>query len=203
MDLINQKFGRLTILKRNGTKGKHALWLCLCECGKKRNFKTSHLTSKKDGVKSCGCLKSSLMQGEMITCKVCGLNKTHKDFYYKQKSKSKTRHNSCKECMKPINNKKKQDRDKANRLITLIHYGGNPPKCSCCREKHVEFLVFDHIDGGGNAHSKQIKKRKLHIWLRLNNFPSGFRVLCSNCNSSFGSYGYCPHQKHGSKRIPI
>jgi len=32
-------------------------------------------------------------------------------------------------------------------------------------------------------------------WLKQNNFPEGFRVLCINCNFSLGIYGYCPHEK--------
>jgi hypothetical protein len=34
----------------------------------------------------------------------------------------------------------------------------------------------------------------LHLYLRTHGYPSGFRVLCHNCNFSFGHYGYCPHQ---------
>jgi predicted transcriptional regulator len=38
----------------------------------------------------------------------------------------------------------------------------------------------------------------MYNWLKNHNFPSGFRVLCYNCNSSIGAWGYCPH-KDGSK----
>lgn len=33
------------------------------------------------------------------------------------------------------------------------------------------------------------------LWLKKNNYPPGFRVLCMNCNFSLGMRGYCPHQK--------
>ena len=55
-NLIGEKFGKLTVLKRceNSKSGK-AVWLCLCECGKTTKVPTCRLTMGK--VKSCGCLK--------------------------------------------------------------------------------------------------------------------------------------------------
>jgi hypothetical protein len=35
--------------------------------------------------------------------------------------------------------------------------------------------------------------------LRQNSYPTGYRVLCHNCNFALGHYGYCPH-KHPSSR---
>ena len=86
---------------------------------------------------------------------------------------------------------------KKNRLCTLIHYGGNPPVCSCCKEYRLEFLAVDHVNGGGGKHHKELKKKNTNIytWLRKNNFPSGFQILCHNCNMSKGFYGYCPHNR--------
>jgi hypothetical protein len=63
----------------------------------------------------------------------------------------------------------------------------------------MEFLAIDHIDGGGEKHRRTISDGKrlcglsFYLWLKRNNWPSGFRVLCHNCNFSFGAYGYCPH----------
>jgi hypothetical protein len=75
------------------------------------------------------------------------------------------------------------------RLICLVHYSDNPPKCACCEEQHIEFLTIDHIHGGGNIHRLKILGGKSHagipfyLWLIRNNFPEGFQVLCFNCNS--------------------
>jgi hypothetical protein len=35
----------------------------------------------------------------------------------------------------------------------------------------------------------------LYLWLKRNNYPTGFRVLCHNCNLAIGFYGYCPHHR--------
>jgi hypothetical protein len=74
-------------------------------------------------------------------------------------------------------------------------YGG--PHCSCCGEHRVEFLTIDHVNGGGAEHRREIGKstRQLHLWLKRNNYPEGFRILCVNCNFSIGIRGYCPHEK--------
>ena len=76
----------------------------------------------------------------------------------------------------------------------LSAYGGQFPACACCGESRQEFLTIDHIAGGGNRHRREIG-RGLYSWLRANNYPAGFRVLCHNCNWVMGHYGYCPHQK--------
>ncbi len=69
-------------------------------------------------------------------------------------------------------------------------YGG---VCACCGEKEVKFLCIDHIDGGGNQHRKTIKTRSIGEWLKTNNYPKGFQVLCHNCNMAKSIYGKCPH----------
>ena len=80
------------------------------------------------------------------------------------------------------------------RWEVLCAYGGKSPKCSCCRESAIQFLVIDHINGGG---SKEGKKRgagaRFYSWLRKNKFPPGYRVLCHNCNASLSLYKMCPH----------
>lgn len=98
----------------------------------------------------------------------------------------------CKGCRNEASHIKK----KQNRLRALQHYSGSlEPFCQCCNEKRVEFLTFDHINGGGNQHRKTLHRKDIVQYLIKNNFPEGFRVLCQNCNSSLGFHGYCPHQK--------
>ena len=87
-------------------------------------------------------------------------------------------------------------RRNAIRLEVLQYYSGGTPHCACCGEKHMEFLGIDHIYGGGGKHRKKLRGGGvlLYAWLRGQGYPSGYRVLCHNCNMSLGFYGYCPHQ---------
>lgn len=54
IDLTGQKFGRLTVIKRDFSK-KRTAWLCKCECGKEKVVISNDLRSGK--TKSCGCLQ--------------------------------------------------------------------------------------------------------------------------------------------------
>ncbi len=83
------------------------------------------------------------------------------------------------------------------RLAALRHYGGTPPCCACCGERHVEFLAIDHLANNGGAHRKELGGGSIQVlrWLRDNGYPDGFQVLCHNCNIAKSCYGYCPHQR--------
>jgi len=81
------------------------------------------------------------------------------------------------------------------RQDVLIAYGN---ACECCGEMRHEFLAIDHINGNGNKHRKSIKRQggtKFYLWLRQNDYPVGYRILCHNCNMALGMYGYCPHEQ--------
>lgn len=78
------------------------------------------------------------------------------------------------------------------RIQALTAYGGI---CACCgfddltRKIHgVTFLSIDHIAGGGRKHAKTLKTN-MYQWLRQQNYPEGFRVLCRGCNNSMEPNG--------------
>lgn len=87
---------------------------------------------------------------------------------------------------------KERERKRQCRLAALEAYG---KVCTCCGEATYEFLAIDHIDGGGKEHRRQLNGTRLEVWLKQNNYPSGFQVLCHNCNMAKGFYGTCPHKK--------
>lgn len=56
IDLIGQKFGILTVLKRtDGNQRGYCRWLCKCICGKEKIISSGDL--KSGNTKSCGCLR--------------------------------------------------------------------------------------------------------------------------------------------------
>ena len=88
-------------------------------------------------------------------------------------------------------------RNRRLKRLCFDHYGGI---CQCpgCSEDRIEFLTIDHIDGGGNKHRKEAginSGTQLYQWLKNHDWPEGYRVLCYNCNNSYGHFGYCPHQQ--------
>lgn len=54
-NLINERFGMLTVLEFAGVRKGHAIWKCLCDCGAEAIVSTGAL--RNGHVKSCGCLK--------------------------------------------------------------------------------------------------------------------------------------------------
>ena len=87
------------------------------------------------------------------------------------------------------------------KLQVFEHYSGGTPRCACCGETHMEFLALDHIAGGGTKHRAMhtggLGGLKTYRWAIKNGFPAIFRVLCHNCNSAYGFFGYCPHNRNG------
>lgn len=43
-------------------------------------------------------------------------------------------------------------------------------------------LTIDHIDNDGGKHRREIKSLYIYPWIKKNNFPAGFQVLCFSCN---------------------
>lgn len=54
INLTGQRFGRLTAVKRVGTKNGSPLWECICDCGRIIQVSTNHLRS--GNTRSCGCI---------------------------------------------------------------------------------------------------------------------------------------------------
>ena len=54
IDITGQRFGRLTAIKRTGTRSGHSLWLCECDCG--NTVEVSANSLKRGRTRSCGCL---------------------------------------------------------------------------------------------------------------------------------------------------
>lgn len=83
---------------------------------------------------------------------------------------------------------------KVQRTAALRAYGGPEPACVCCGEREPVFLALDHINGGGNRQHRELGGGGFYAWLRKNNYPVGFRVLCHNCNLGRElNGGICPH----------
>lgn len=54
-DLTGQRFGKLVVIERSGTKGHNTMWLCRCDCGNTSIVSRGNLLNGQ--TKSCGCNK--------------------------------------------------------------------------------------------------------------------------------------------------
>lgn len=69
------------------------------------------------------------------------------------------------------------------KLEVIQHY--SPEKCCVkCGIADIDVLTIDHINGKGHQHRKMLGGGGaiLYCWLRKNNYPEGYQVLCLNCN---------------------
>lgn len=53
LGMLGRRFGRLEVLRREGTNKYGVRYFCICDCGKNHVVTSGHLRS--GGVKSCGC----------------------------------------------------------------------------------------------------------------------------------------------------
>lgn len=85
--------------------------------------------------------------------------------------------------------KMKQYRKKSKRLElkteVMAHYSGyNPPRCGKCGKNDIAQLTIDHVrnDGALLRRIYPMQNKNICKWLKLNNFPIGYQVLCRRCN---------------------
>lgn len=116
----------------------------------------------------------------------------HKDYYEKNRSKwrgyFKTWYSKHK---KEANLKTRKERHDL-KVEVLTHYSTKPyPVCADPFHLHlpndpmltdIDCLTVDHINDGGTKERKTIGYgSSFYLWLKRNNFPSGFQDLCWNC----------------------
>jgi hypothetical protein len=101
--------------------------------------------------------------------------------------------------------KKQQQLDKPRRLVLNAYKKWTLPSCDCCEEVFEGSLCIDHINRDGAQHREQIGRGSttLYRWLANNGFPSGYRILCFNCNGEREKHGgyYCSNPQHSLNRI--
>jgi hypothetical protein len=142
----------------------------------------------KNGI--CTACNTNQARENKTTCESCRKKASIRYFAQSDTYKTIAKHNY-------------QQRYPTLRRAAYLAYGGF--RCTCCGESNEMFLSLDHIDGKGAEHRRQLKSKggeRLYTWLRDNNYPPGFQVLCMNCN--FGKQrngGQCPH-KDISNAVP-
>lgn len=81
----------------------------------------------------------------------------------------------------------------------IMKYGGY--RCAWCGIDEPLVLALDHINNDGKKHRQEIGTiggHKLYKWLRDNNYPPGFQVLCMNCNhAKYRNNGKLPESLKG------
>jgi hypothetical protein len=129
------------------------------------------------------------------------IRRQNPEYKAKQKQRLVEYHTKPENQMK-VTKKRIETKEKIKKEVfshySKLHSNSNIPCCRCCGENsHMDFLTVDHIDGRKNRPEKEQKLVGLALnrWLKKNNYPEGFQILCFNCNSTKGFFGSCPHER--------
>lgn len=158
-------------------------------CNKKASSRTTKRRTSRLGLNLCSQCGINTRSGKSVRCKDCNIKLKISLSSLKEKREvmgvcircglqpvASKGHKNCWDCVKA------HRKSHADLKILIVNaYGG--PVCVGCGETEMCCLQMDHINGGGGKHAKEIGGRgKMYRWLRDNDFPPGFRVLCANCN---------------------
>lgn len=153
---------------------------------------------------------------ETLTCEGCGEEKPRSAFH-QSKNRSWLR-KFCGKCRYAGDREAilltAKKRHAHLRRLVFKAYGS---VCACCGEHRETMLTIDHVNNDGAEHRKALMANaKTHKWRSANiggtalyadlvrrKFPSGFQLLCANCNASKSrNGGVCEHQTEGATTIP-
>lgn len=143
-------------------------------------------------------------------CTDCKIAKNVEEFYKnKQTGKPICRCISCSKIRRTnesdrINSKKEtreinlerqrqyqRSRSRNLKFQVINHYSNGNCECCRCKISDIDVLTLDHIDNNGSTHREMISNGRgkrnigstaMYRWIMSNGFPSGYSVLCFNCN---------------------
>lgn len=132
-------------------------------------------------------------------CRICHRKKAAKyraDHADQIRKKTQEWRDANREKLAPKQSAKHRATRVALKTAAMAAYGG---RCSCCGVDDLIFLTVDHVDENGADHRRQIfgdskYTAKTYRWLRDNDYPVGFQILCFNCNFA-KHWGGCPHRE--------
>ena len=137
----------------------------------------------------------------MHKCIKCEVELTDEN-WYKHLQKGIHVWHICKECHREKMRKWKNKRSKKEKLEynrkerarlkskVFGHYSKEEIKCqnpNCAVPggmRDIRALTIDHLYNNGTQHRKKIgglTGMRFYYWLKRNNYPEGFQILCMNC----------------------
>lgn len=163
-------------------------------CGKVIEDYASNRTRQKHGTIFCSVACRGVGVGLILSRHGVAKTKAERDAEYyvsridRLRASAKKRYWEKRDVI--LASRKAQDR--ALKLEVIAALGGG---CACCGERTFEFLTVDHIRNNGAEHRRQVGiGRHMYRAIKEEGFPKEeYRILCLNCNTSRGFYGYCPH----------
>jgi len=76
----------------------------------------------------------------------------------------------------------------------IKHYTKGKNCCECCGFSDQRFLTIDHIVPRSKTKEPRMGGSSLYKYILNRNFPSGYQILCYNCNMGKRDNLDCPHK---------
>ncbi len=132
-------------------------------------------------------------------CKICGnsIQFSYKKYHLCGEECFKIYHSFYVKKYKKENKEKVSSQQKIrfleikNEVLGFYSYG--LLCCKCCGETNIHLLSIDHINANGVIHRKKISRYGcgFYYWLKEQNYPEGYQVLCLRCNGSKFKGNFC------------
>ena len=111
------------------------------------------------------------------------INKQQRNYYSENKEKIGIRNKNY--ILKNMDKHREWGTKSRNKLKAEVfsHYCEGEIKCKC-GVNNLYLLTIDHINGNGSEHRRKENIKTgygTYRWLKKNNYPNGFQVLCFNC----------------------
>lgn len=184
IDLTNQKFEKLTVIRKAPSKKGHVYWYCSCDCGQSDSFLAQGCHLKDGTVTHCDkCDKKHIVKEDEVNylstkrkCVICG-----KEFFPNFDNRK-----YCYDCS-PISSKE-------DRAITITHlrraikkqlvkYKGG--QCSICGyDKSLNALQFHHLDSSNKDFTLAAAYNNGHFDMnKLYQEVDKCILVCANCHA--------------------
>ncbi len=133
----------------------------------------------------------------LAMCKICGKERNRKK--YKKTRKTQIAKAVERNRLNPVTHARdmRNYRQRLRAEVLAAYALDGAIACRCCGEDEEKFLAMDHVNNDGSAHRKTPEHgtgNGFYIWLKRNGWPSGFQILCHNCNFAKSAHGECPHK---------
>lgn len=181
-------------LKQSKRKRGFQYWCKSCANDYNRKYHAGQIEVKKR--RKFDDIHRIVKKQKQKLCIVCGKWKNYNGFASDKRTTDKVRA-YCKKCKKDnYKERPSLQRKRKKKIKDEVYnaYGGYV--CACCGETESLFLTIDHINNDGSKQRKKLKSTaSLYYWLKRNNFPIDYQVLCFNCNCGKArNKGICPHK---------
>lgn len=176
INLIGQRFGRLTVIERIESKRNYAMWKCLCDCGNYTDSRTGDLIKGRKS--SCGCLQKEIASNNKF------IDISGKEFGKLTAIEpiGKSKHNEIIWKCKCVCGKQAEATG-----INLRR--GNTKSCGCLKNGLLSKYEIKDISSENCENTVKENERLYRIWI-------GVKTRCYNTNSA--NYKY-----YGAKGIIV